>query len=347
MTVPKPTAPQSPVLLDHIVGLTSLRDIELLEFSLLKTINGHLRAKRLVLVKCNRKGIPVHLTEITSEKVQVSSEDFLLDPDFQAAIDNIELHHKDEVLLHTEGSTVTAKTLYENGGVKAILIAETSAKISAVNEHLIDGFMQIYRNFYDVLLESQQDQLTGLPNRKAFYNYIKKILHHPEPVAEDYPAVSERRKAADQSLWIAVVDIDHFKSINDRFGHLYGDEVLIAISQVLRVNLRETDRVFRFGGEEFVVVMKTHDRQGCALVLEKLRQTLESTRFARLEGVTASFGATELTPDIFHLTLLDHADQALFHSKQNGRNRVTFYEDMLASGAVQAETLETGDINLF
>lgn len=212
---------------------------------------------------------------------------------------------------------------------------------------IIQGMLGIYSNFSHVLLDSQTDQLTGLSNRKTFDEAIGKIyeIFYPEAdIAND-----KRRHLSDKKVtyWLALIDIDYFKKVNDTYGHVYGDEVLVRMAQLMRGCFRENDLLFRFGGEEFVLVLESPDEESCRIAVERLRQLIENTEFPGVGNITISSGVVCLLRDIFHVTLLDYADQALYYSKENGRNRTTFFNDMIADGTAKLHSVDDGAIDLF
>ncbi|HNF78389.1 MAG TPA: GGDEF domain-containing protein, partial [Thauera aminoaromatica] len=140
---------------------------------------------------------------------------------------------------------------------------------------------------------------------------------------------------------LAVLDIDHFKRVNDTFGHLLGDEVLLRFARIMEHSFRYNDRLFRFGGEEFLVLMRT-DETGAGLALERFRAAVEAYDFPCVGRLTVSIGyacaaGAPLAPD-----LVDIADQALYSAKREGRNRV-----IKAAGAARVEAPESGDVELF
>jgi diguanylate cyclase (GGDEF)-like protein len=142
------------------------------------------------------------------------------------------------------------------------------------------------------------------------------------------------------------MDIDHFKRINDEFGHLYGDEVLLLLSRCMQRNFRQTDKLFRFGGEEFVVVLDRTSQPNSLKVLERFRNAIENYNFPQVGRVTISIGYVCLNGIDDPSTLVGRADQALYYAKEHGRNQVCFYEGLLAEGKLVAEHF-TDDIQLF
>lgn len=170
------------------------------------------------------------------------------------------------------------------------------------------------RLFAQVERQALTDALTGCYNRRAFEIQIERDLH-----------LAAR---AGQSLAVLMMDLDKFKSVNDRFGHDTGDEVLQMLARLLREELRRVDTAARLGGEEFAVILPHADMIGALVVAERLRQRLEVTKVPKVGHVTASFGLA-LYP--FHGTdrvrLLDTADRALYQAKHTGRNRVCLPPD--------------------
>jgi diguanylate cyclase (GGDEF)-like protein len=164
----------------------------------------------------------------------------------------------------------------------------------------------------NALLENMAtlDPLTGLANRRKLSDGLD-------------AAVSGAAVGAPTS--VLVIDVDHFKSFNDEFGHLAGDEVLRTVAAMLRASTRSSDLVARFGGDEFIVLLSGVDSQVAKKIAEDLRASIASQPWPH-RLVTASFGiATASTPaEIADMTgLMRSADRALYHSKETGRNRVT------------------------
>ena len=151
------------------------------------------------------------------------------------------------------------------------------------------------------------DSLTGISNRRSILSVADRL---------------ERTQAHAGSLSLLMVDIDRFKSINDRFGHQIGDQVLRQVSDVLRTQIRTTDIVGRYGGEEFLVLMPDTGPEGALLVAEKLRQSV-AERIVQPDRVTVSIGvATTSEKDVTLDRTISRADGALYQAKADGRNRV-------------------------
>lgn len=153
-----------------------------------------------------------------------------------------------------------------------------------------------------------QDALTNLGNRRLMDVDIRCCI-------DDF-------KRTQLPATIIVIDLDYFKLINDRFGHNVGDDLLVKIAELLRSRVRKTDRLFRFGGEEFVVLARNTPLSAAKVIAEDLRQHI-ALHIASPNGpVTASFGCAELNPDEDANQWFARADQAMYCAKEQGRNRV-------------------------
>jgi diguanylate cyclase (GGDEF)-like protein len=166
--------------------------------------------------------------------------------------------------------------------------------------------------------QARLDALTGLGNRRQF----------------DVDLAAEWRRAGryDRPLSVAIIDVDHFKSVNDTAGHATGDTWLRTISQVLGHTLRGSDTAYRVGGEEFVVLLPESDVDAAAVVAERLRRAVEeATGPESYPSVTISVGVASVTaPELHEDTagLLAIADRALYDAKNAGRNRVVLAAPM-------------------
>lgn len=203
-------------------------------------------------------------------------------------------------------------------------------------EQVIAGIVSVYRNFQNLLDYSERDSLTGLLNRKTFDDQLGKML---QASAEGplLPGQEERRQlCGEEKQWLAVVDVDHFKLVNDKFGHLYGDEVLILIANLLSSSFRSQDRVFRFGGEEFVVLLRSTTLENARKIIERFRRNVEAHVFPQVGKVTVSVGFVAINAYEAPVVILGHADQALYFAKSNGRNQACYYDELVERGQLQA-----------
>lgn len=157
------------------------------------------------------------------------------------------------------------------------------------------------------------DELTGLHNRRF--------------ILEDYYQKVSSARRYNQPLSILLIDIDYFKKVNDKFGHLVGDEVLIAVALDLESGLRESDLIGRYGGEEFLALLPMADLAEAHVIAERLRLQVANNQALQEKygfAVTVSIGLAELSATETGLQLIARVDKALYVAKNNGRNRVEY-----------------------
>lgn len=156
---------------------------------------------------------------------------------------------------------------------------------------------------------ASRDPLTGVSNRYALNGSIAREV--------------ELAHRQDLPLAVLVIDIDHFKRFNDSYGHTFGDDVLVAVSQTIANTIRRSDLLFRFGGEEFVVLASHTTEQGAMLLAERIRENIAAlhTVRGRDAAITVSVGVARLDPKESAEAFFGRADKALYTAKRNGRNR--------------------------
>lgn len=156
---------------------------------------------------------------------------------------------------------------------------------------------------------SKEDPLTGCLNRAGFSSILMRE--------------QENQVKNDSPVSFVILDIDHFKHINDQYGHSVGDEVLVNLCKLIQSKIRNTDALVRWGGEEFVILCSDTPIQNAQFLAEKLRMAIENTQLIKQQQVTCSFGIAEMVAGEDPKRLFERADKALYASKENGRNRVT------------------------
>ncbi len=156
---------------------------------------------------------------------------------------------------------------------------------------------------------ASRDPLTGVHNRMALSSSLQREVD-----------LAQRQELP---LSMLVIDIDHFKSFNDEHGHTFGDDVLVAVSQTIANTVRRSDLLFRYGGEEFVVLASHTGEQGAMLLAERIRENVSAlqTVRGRSTNVTVSVGVARLQEKESAEAFFERADKALYSAKRNGRNR--------------------------
>ena len=221
-----------------------------------------------------------------------------------------------EVCGAQEGESTCQPLLVGGEVIGSVLASGPEAATDAERRRMHDSVTQAapvlanLRNLALAELRAATDALTGLPNRRAIDDHLKRLLAQAGRSLTPMSAI--------------LLDLDHFKEINDTYGHERGDEVLAAVGAVMRTELRGGDFAGRNGGEEFIVMLPDTDRTGAMRVAEHLRKAMHSVSMPGVtRPVTASFGVASFPEDgLDGATLMRLADRALYAAKRNGRDRV-------------------------
>ena len=183
----------------------------------------------------------------------------------------------------------------------------------SVNEFEEGSYIISFTDISNTMIEHSKlkrkathDKLTGSLNREFFDNNIYSIIKDAQP----------------KQLGFVLCDIDHFKAVNDTYGHNRGDIVLKDFTNIIRDSIRDTDYLIRWGGEEFIVLMKVNSIESLQKATEHIRQSIESYHFEEVDSITASFGITLYIESEEILNTLERVDKALYKAKDNGRNQV-------------------------
>ncbi|MFC1772165.1 GGDEF domain-containing protein [Pseudomonadota bacterium] len=211
--------------------------------------------------------------------------------------------HIETVLTHMEKHRETEQQRYDAAKAE---IATVTAKLNDV-ESEADA---LRTRIHEERSQAQTDALTGIPNRLAWEEQLEQEI--------------ARWKRFNTPLVLVIWDVDHFKKVNDTFGHKAGDKVLRTIARNLAGSIRETDFIARYGGEEFVHLMTGAELENCVAVADKLRGKIEATGFHFREQavtITVSCGLTQFRDGDSSESWFERADRALYKAKQAGRNR--------------------------
>lgn len=340
---------QLEMLITSIVEVTKQRERFALEDCFSRIISRLTDAETLTIYHLQRKDdetfvVPVlHLVD----GVNVSTRNANIKPFFLSSNKPLaDILHKPlvtgvSVTVVEAGKEMILPLQGAKGEVSAFCKIENS-RDDASNQRVLPLLLEFYTNFLSLIEDNERDALTGLLNRKTFDGRISKILTTLQ---------TQHQRAADNSskidFCLATLDIDHFKHVNDTFGHIYGDEVLLLFANLIKKTFRDDDLLFRFGGEEFVVLLANTDTTLAHLALERFRSAVESYTFPQVGQITVSIGVAVVSPDEMPRITIDRADQALYFAKQNGRNQVRVYEELVEQGLLKEQDIKTGDIELF
>lgn len=334
-------------IVDNLAEITSHHDRQVLEKSLLKTLNELFPAQglRLFRVRKHQHGQDISLLAFCVNDVIVSSdENPSLNPDaswlsdiMNAAIEgeSIQQYHDDDGSWH-----LVYPAFDSHGDIFAILLHHCDAVPAHNDQRLVHGILKVYANYLALIDKTQRDKLTSLFNRETLDEQITKILVKQSDELNQLnssPNDSRRRQYAIKH-WLGVIDIDNFKFINDNYGHLYGDEVIILVARLMTSGaIRDDDLVYRYGGEEFVVLLKAANETDAMLAFERLREMVAKHPFPQLDKVTVSIGFVEVAEQSSPADVIGQADDALYFAKENGRDQVHSYHHLLQDGKILAQ----------
>lgn len=242
----------------------------------------------------------------------------------------------------------------ENKEIFSILI-QGSRKLNLNTQRLTHGMLRVYCNYLRLLDKTQRDKLTNLLNRETMDDEITRILvnnNETNPAKHEYANFEKddaRQNKGVYHYWLGVLDVDHFKNINDTFGHLYGDEILILIARLMEQNVRDGDLIFRYGGEEFVILLRAFDMDDAIYAFERIRQSINQHKYAKVESLTISVGITQITHQPSSADVFMNADKALYYAKTHGRDQMHIYELLVNNGLLEEEEdkVEPGGIDFF
>jgi diguanylate cyclase (GGDEF)-like protein len=312
-------------IIDTVAALTYLRDRDALEAAFCRAIFELSEADSLAVwrIAAEDGGLQWHRRLRLPEKNETAAPISWIN----APLLWQECHITRRFIKTPATETELARLIFPLGDsrrVAGLLEIKRPRLVNPAQAQLVDGLVQVYLNHLSLLDYGARDELTGLLNRRMFNEYFRQVSvgHHAEAA-------------------IAVIDIDHFKRINDQFGHPYGDEVLVLLGRMIEQHFSRWEGIFRFGGEEFVIILSGASLDAAAETLEAFRATVYATRFPTVGEVTVSIGFAAVRPTDNGSAAFGRADQALYVAKRSGRNQVQCF-DTLADFGVLEEAHETG-----
>lgn len=342
-------------IVDSLAEITRYKDRELLERSLAVTlselflndefrfyrittaeVNGITKLKLLLLTYANQ-GVVVsehqtHEHELPSWSIELVTQ----------AVENQELVERHDP--ETDATHIVYPVYTKHDDIYGTLLHK-SRQPSFESRRLIYGLLRIYSNYLALLEESHRDTLTNLLNREILDSEVTKIIIGNARLHDN--ETKKRRRTLDGAhAWLCLLDVDHFKRINDEWGHLYGDEVLILLARQLETIFRKEDLLFRYGGEEFVALFRTFSYEDAQAVCERTRKTIAQYPFPGVGRVTISIGVAEITRQPGSALVIGQADKALYYAKEHGRDQSCFYDHLLAQGLIEPQTVNQSNSSI-
>ena len=356
-------------LVDHVAALTEYKDRESLDIGLAQTFMVLFKPLKVAIYSVVSDGTDQRWVPLTMMRPGHPAETFsplhadfrllqpLQDIPYRWQCLNTRLSVEHEAASGEPGTVVTCLPLSsefstEEGGVIEI---HTQAGLTPEDHDIARRVLRVYRNMQNMFAYSERDALTGLLNRKSFEDTFYKSLREEalpsvdgsQPmVSGEATAVPMRRVESGEVFWLAMVDVDHFKQVNDKYGHQIGDEVLILVARILKSTFRGYDRIYRFGGEEFVILLRCPDHASAVQALERFRVAMENYPFPQAGHITASVGLSEIRSSDTPEAACERADLAVYHAKRTGRNQVCSHTDLERKGLLQ-DDVKVGGVELF
>lgn len=339
--------------LDHVADMTRSRDRSLIDATLVAAFLDLLPVRQAVLWRMLgepdegerwQRCIAQSQGDLVAE-ARPFMDDELLDP--QALPAHTRAYRDVQVLQEPDQDCCRILLpMASEREVEGVIELTSEETLSAAQLRVAQGVLRIHRNFSSLIDYSERDTLTGLLNRKSFdETFLKATVL--ETRARGGDVQPDRREAHVRRHWLGVIDVDRFKLVNDNFGHLIGDEVLVLVARIMRSTFRYHDRLYRFGGEEFLVLLTAAHEHHASAAFERLRLNLEQSAFPRVGRVTVSIGFTDVRPSDTPQAAFERADRAVYYAKEHGRNQVHSHAVLIARGALVSADDNVGDVELF
>jgi diguanylate cyclase (GGDEF)-like protein len=361
----------SSALVDHVVRLTEHRDRGLIDLALTRALMELLAPLKVAIVGVATEQDQTHWLPLTRQERGGAAE-MLLDPlwvDFHKLERLEDLPHRFQCLMDEQRVEVMPDNdaephlnlfplfmgAEEGADGQGVIEIFSEEKLSPQALQAVSSLQSVYRNMHGMLDYGERDALTGLLNRKSFDEAFYKALKDSRlelgdsmraSAPSDRPLAANRRPAPSVAYWLAMIDVDHFKRVNDVHGHPIGDEVLLLVARILKDTFRSLDRVYRFGGEEFMVLLRCPDDASAIQAMERFRVQMERYCFPQAGQITASVGLTHIQAEDSPTTARARADKALYYAKGSGRNKVCSHHDLVHQGLLQTDT-KLSDVELF
>ncbi|PID45093.1 MAG: hypothetical protein CSB47_10075 [Proteobacteria bacterium] len=218
----------------------------------------------------------------------------------------LSIHHRDASIANLLLAILTFPAIYTQFPTMEVLRIYTTLTMLSAFGYTFAIMTQKQRLQLSQLVE--RDALTGALNRRSL---DKNMLI----------MINRKQQQPDWSASLIILDVDHFKDINDNYGHSSGDQILTRITQLIQSRIRASDQFYRYGGEEFVIIADNTSSKEAAAIAENIRKCVENSKLFEKRNITISLGVAELKPQFNASQWLSLADKALYEAKRQGRNR--------------------------
>jgi diguanylate cyclase (GGDEF)-like protein len=346
-----------PSVLKKLGVMTAIRDTYLVEQSLLRTLGPLLGVLETAFYRVDDRGgiarALYHSRQVThkddsqsvTEKIIEVTNEVEIEKPVSDLIDHVRMLGRGCARKTEGGTLLICYPVFGKNEQMGYFVFRRDREVTPVEEAVIHGILEVFTNYFDLLDISQRDQLTGLFNRHSLESSLDRLWNILSARMHEAEKVGTQRTIVPESYWLCVLDIDHFKSINDSFGHIIGDEVLILVARLLQKSLRQSDLLYRYGGEEFIAIAAAANEESATHIFERARSRIEKFKFPQVGHITISGGFCRADPGILPQTVVGRADNSLYAAKEAGRNRIYFYDALVKEGVLKE--VPTGSVDLF
>lgn len=355
-------------LIEHLIKLTDHRDRDLLELTLSKALIDLAPIQRVLVSKVvSEEGIKrwMDVTVLDArgggKVVDPLRIDFQTLPLLEDNRDRLHCIQQKEMVeiawAGEDGPRITYLPLFTDAlaGDEGVLEIHSASALREDQLQIVGDVSRVFRNMYRLLAYSDRDALTGLLNRKSlddtFYSAVLEEMGQvDEPsMAARQPALAagqERRHRVPPNYWLGTISVDSYGVINDQHGHLIAEEVLLLVARIMNNTFRTYDRLYRFGGEQFAVLMHCPDEALVLAAFERFRANIEKFNFPQVGRLTICGGFTRVSPDDSPSTALERAERAVDYAQHHGQNEVFSHAELVRKG-FSGETLKIGAVDIF
>ncbi|APW43655.1 GGDEF domain-containing protein [Rhodoferax saidenbachensis] len=357
-----------PTITEHIIRLTDHRDRDLLELTLSKALIDLLPIQRVVIARVvSEEGVKRWLEIATLDHkgggkvVDPLRVDFhglpLIDDNRERFNCLMSRDRVDFAWAGEDGPRINYLPLFADSRMEEEGVIEIHSAFALGDAQMgaIADVLHVFRNMYNLLAYSDRDALTGLLNRKSlddtFYSAVLEELDEgaqAQSRAQDATVApgQERRHRVPPNYWLGTVNVDNFGILSDKGGHLIAEEVLLLVARIMNNTFRTYDRIYRFGGEQFAVLMHCPDEALVLAAFERFRANMEKFNFPQVGRVTASAGFTRITADDSPSTALERTERAVDYAQHNGYNKVFSHGDLVRKGLF-GDAPKIGAVDIF